>query len=826
MAGGSQARAWEQAEPAASSGADDPAAPPSAAPAPPSPNPAPAPAEVRLNRTGRTMTIVVPAKDGPRMLGDVDVQIAPDDTILVSVERIATLLTPQLATARLDQIRSIAAEGGFAPMAAFEQAGLPMRFDKSSLELTLTIATQDRAPRTIGLAELDRETIGEFAHPESFSAYVNIRGSLDYVHKGGATGFGDPFFLFDGAARIGRIVAEGEGEWDGTANRFRRSGTRLVYDDAKRLARWTAGDLLPETRGFQGAVDMAGLGLSRSYALLDPQRNVAPRGGRTFSLDRDATVEAIVNGRTVRVLRLQPGTYNVGDFPFAQGGNDVQLIIVDDTGRRDVISFSTFIERTQLAAGLSEFNVNVGVQARRGQSIEYSNDLAISGYYRRGLSDSLTLGGNFQYAGKAYLVGSEAVLGTKWGTIGGDVAFSHIPGGGNGWAANFSIERITQATNGGSSLIAALEARSRHFGAVGQLAPDNPYSYNVSLSYNRSLSSSSFIGGEVRYAKGRGAFVDERSVRASLGHRLDRATNLVFDAEWSRGARGDDKSFRISLVRRFGTRTSARAEYNSRDDGVRLGLQSSGGYGVGAWSGTANLDIGRDTYGLNASGNYVANRADIGIAHTAAYSQQSNSITDQRTSLRIASSLAFADGSFAIGRPISDSFAIVRPYKAGKKLAIEVEPSQGSYQARSGMFGPALYGQVGSYSPRTLTYDVPNASAGLDIGTGSLRMLAPYRSGYVVTVGSDYNIMAIGRLTTEGGEPLSLRVGYAIEVGGDGRKVELFTNRDGRFGISGVKAGRWRIEISGSPPVVYELDIAEAASGIARVGDVKPADKR
>jgi outer membrane usher protein len=142
------------------------------------------------------------------------------------------------------------------------------------------------------------------------------------------------------------------------------------------------------------------------------------------------------------------------------------------------------------------------------------------------------------------------------------------------------------------------------------------------------------------------------------------------------------------------------------------------------------------------------------------------------------------------------------------------------------MFGPALYGQVGSYSPRTLTYDVPNASAGLDIGTGSLRMLAPYRSGYVVTVGSDYNIMAIGRLTVEGGDPLSLRVGYAIEVGGDGRKVELFTNRDGRFGISGVKAGRWRIEISGSPPVVYELDIGEASSGIARVGDLKPADKR
>src|SRR3546814_17206030 len=76
--------------------------------------------------------------------------------------------------------------------------------------------------------------------------------------------------------------------------------------------------------------------------------------------------------------------------------------------------------------------------------------------------------------------------------------------------------------------------------------------------------------------------------------------------------------------------------------------------------------------------------------------------------------------------------------------------------------------------------------------------------------------MAIGQLTAPNGEPLELRVGYATEIGGD-RRVELFTNRQGKFAISGVKAGRWRIEMSGTPPIVYELDIAETDSGIARV---------
>jgi outer membrane usher protein len=825
------AQAGQIAPPAASPGTAGPAATapaPTGQTTPPAVSAAtaqPAAEEVRLNRTGRTMTIVIPLKDGPNYLGDVDVQVRPDDTVLIALDRLVELVAPRLDPARLAALRAVPTDQGFAELTAFAQSGLALELNKRALELSIGIPTGDRALRSIALSDLDPAAIGEFATPERFSAYLNIRGALDYVHKGSLTGLGDPFILFDGAARFSRVVLESEGEWDGQASRFRRNGSRLVYDDARHLARWTAGDLLPESRGFQGSLDIAGLGITRSYALLDPRRNVAPRGGRTFSLERDATVEAIVNGRTVRVLRLQPGTYNVSDFPFAQGGNDVELVIVDATGQREVISFTTYIERTQLAQGLSEYSLNLGVLTDRTNGVRYSNDIAVSGFYRRGMSDKLTLGGNFQYGASSYLVGGEAVLGTGWATIGGDVAFSHIAGSGNGWAGSFSIERVSQGANGGSSLIAAFEARSRRFGAVGQLLPDNPYRFIASLSYNRAIGSASFAGAQLRYASGRGTFEDERSVRLSVGHRIGRLTNIVLDAEWSDGARGQDRGFRISLVRRFGTRTSARAEYDSQDNRVRLGMQSSGGYGVGAWSGVANFDIGPDTYSLNASGNYVANRADIGLAHTAAYSQQSNSIVDQRTSLRVATSLAYAGGTFAIGRPISDSFAIMRRNPSSDPFSIIVEPSQGSYQARSGTFGPALYGQVGSYSPRALTYDVPDASTGLDIGTGSVRMLAPYRAGYLVTVGSDYNILAVGRLTS-GGEALALKVGYATEVGGDGRRVQFFTNRQGRFGISSLRPGRWRLEIPETPPIIYELNIPESDSGVVRIGDLNPVDER
>src|SRR5690606_11721674 len=123
------------------------------------------------------------------------------------------------------------------------------------------------------------------------------------------------------------------------------------------------------------------------------------------------------------------------------------------------------------------------------------------------------------------------------------------------------------------------------------------------------------------------------------------------------------------------------------------------------------------------SASYAANRADLGLAHTTAYSQVSDDVTDQRTSLRAATGVAFAGGRAAVGRPVSDGFVIVQPYAGAPDVAIEVEPSPDGYYARSGPLGPALYGQVSAYSPRTVIFDAPEAPPGFEVGQGAARLL-------------------------------------------------------------------------------------------------------
>lgn len=776
-----------------------------------------------LNPTGRVMQIVAPLNDSGRYLGDVEIQVGADDSISVSAMQVIQTLAPLVDPVVLESLRAVATPGGFLPIARFGELGVPLSFDPSLLALAAEIPTSARARQSIGLSDLDRAVYGEFLTPEPFSAYMNFRAAADYVHEGSNTGFGDTFILMNGAARFGSVVLESEGSWSSGDRGFSRNGTRFVYDDIPRLNRWTAGDLLPQGRGFQGFRSMAGLSMERAYGLLDPQRNTTPRGGRTFTVDREATVEAYVNGRVVRTMRLQPGTYDVSDFPFVQGSNDIQLVISDATGYRDVVSFSLFVDRTQLAAGLSEYGLYAGVGSERtAHDLSYSSEPAVSGFYRRGVRDNLTMGGNFQYYDEGTLVGAEAVWGGVFGTFGGDVAFSDLPGVGEGWAANVSFERLVQDAGGygGSSFVAALETRSRYFGAPTQLAPDNRYAFNATVTYNRSFGDSSFIGGQIRYARARGAFEDEKGARISYGRRLSDVTNLIFDVDWSSGGFAEGTSVRVSLVRRFGSSGSLRASYDTRSERGRLGYQTSNGGGVGAWSMSGALEAGRDDLGFNGSAAYAANRADLGLAHATTYTMDTDQISDQRTSLRAATSIAYAGGRVAVGRPITDSFAIVRPHD--RNVSVEVEPSRAGYFARSGALGPALYGQMGSYTPRSIIYDAPDAPPGYDIGQGAARVLPPYRAGYAIIVGSDYGVTALGRLLDENGEPVVLLAGVAVEIGGEGRRVEVFTNRQGAFGASGLKAGRWRVEMPGQPPLIYDLDVPESPNGIARMGDQRP----
>lgn len=765
------------------------------------------------------------------MLAEVPFVLTKDDRLLVNAPRLLAAVRPVLQAEKYDALATALAGLGDVPSTQFATLGFPVSYDPQAIALAIEIPAAARNARQVRLAELGEGIIGDADAPAGFSGYLNLRSSAEYQWQGSGRGFQDPLIEADWALRAGGVVLEGEGSGQiGTGNNqkteFRREGTRLVYDDQGLLARFTAGDLLPVSRGFSGTSQMAGFSMARTYSTLQPQRNVQPRGDRSFTLTRPSTVEAFINGQPVRQVRLEPGTYNVQDFPFVQGSNDVRLLVTDDTGRQETIEFSLFFDRTLLAPGLTEFGIYAGILAPYlGSSRDYQfSKPAANGYFRHGLSQTLTVGANFQAQSRGAVVGGEMVYASPIGTIGVDLAGSHVSDIGNGYAVNIGLQRTFGGSlSAGRAFSLTFERRSRNFATPAATTADNRFAYEVGATYSQSIGQLQYVSIDGRYSRGRGINTDQKSARLSYGYRLTSRINFQAESIYEdRLATGKNLGFRVGLTFRMGERTSANAEYDSRNDRARLGYQTSSGSGVGATSLSGSVDYGQGTVGVDGAVSYTANRAELSLAHTTAFDNSGFNVTDQRTSLRASTAIVFADGHLALSRPIYDGFALVVPHKSLKGTKILLDPREDEYTARSGTFGGAVANDLASYSDRVVTYDAPNAPPGYDLGAGNVRVLPPYKAGYLVTVGSDYSLTALGRMLTEDGQPVSLLAGQAFELDKpDAPPQTIFTNREGRFGLSGLKAGKWRIEMPTEPKSSVIITIPENAAGVVRLGDIQ-----
>lgn len=792
---------------------------------------APPARQVRLNPTARAIVLTVPLKDGAAYLGDIPLTIGTDDSLSIPTDRLIQLLTPLLAPEVIDALKNNFAGKAQVGPPDLQPNGLALNYDPRTLELQLVIPVEKRASRALSVSALDRSRIGTYIKPASASAYLNIRGTFDLVESGPDTGFANPVFFLNGATRIGGVVAETDAIWapgrDGA--QFQRLGSRLVYDDIGDLIRFTAGDLQTQVRGFQATPEIAGVSLFRSYSVLNPQQIIRPRGDRTFTLERSSTVEVIINGQQVRRLQLAPGTYNLRDFPFAQGGNDVRLNVLDDAGRRETLQFNIFLDQTQLAKGLSEFGLYAGVKAPLdANGPHYSNDWIVTGFFRHGLNDSVTLGANFQADQSIKMGGLEAVFGTSIGSFGTHVAYSTTKGYGDGFAVQGTFQRLIQHRNGQADTFNLfVEHRSRKFAPVTFFLADNQYEYEVGGGYTHAFSSEFYGGVDGRFSKGRGAIPNLQSYRAFTGWRLTPLANLQTEFRFNQDSRGKDYSAFLTLTINIGRSSSMRTEYDSRENRVRMSYQTLHGSGVGSYNVTA--DVERSDLGSNVAVNasYFSNRAEFGFSHYGNFSGDFGPSTNQRSSFRIGTSIALADGVVSVGRPIYDSFAIVKPHKSLSEGDVRVEPTPFGYTANSGSLGVATMPSLSSYSERTIPVDVANAPVGVDIGQGSFKVFPAYRSGYVLEVGSDYNVTLVGTMLNSDGQPVTLVAGQATELAHPDRPpVTLFTNRQGRFGASGLAPGKWRIQMLDQNKSVYIVTIAKDAVGVVKLGEIVPEKER
>ena len=779
--------------------------------------------------TSGTASITIPLTDNGRLVGDVNAHSSPSGEISLPAARLIELIGPRL---REDARKRLQAQLAGRESIDLSEAGAletPVKYDPERIELGIDIPVDLRAQRGVSLVDADLARRGPAEKPAGVSAFVTARGSIDYVHKSqnDETGLANASVVLSGAVRVAGLVAETLALWrpnqDGPD--FQRQASRLVYDVPSSPLRIVAGDLTVVPTLFQNAPDAGGIAIVRSYQLLQPMRIVRPSGGRSFQLSVASMVDILVNGRSARRVRLEPGNYNVRDFPFAQGGNDIRVLVDQGAGPREVLHYSVFFDTSQLQKGLDEFAFYAGVRSDLGpKGPEYSKDWLVSGFYRRGLSDSLTAGLHFQADAQTAMGGFNGLWSNQIGLFGGDFAVSRADGYGTGWAGSLTFERTF---SGAGTLDLRFESRSRDFAPLDSIPPSNPFAWEASGAISHTFSDSFYAGADVSYSKGRGDLPNRAFYRANAGFQLSPRLELEINGEYEDSPEHSGISAFATLTFQFSERSTGRVEYDSRYKRGRAAFTTFRGQDVGQWDLSLDANHGAAGGDFNAVGNYTAERALLGLTHFTTWDEGFAAITDQRTSARAAFSLAFADGRLALTRPILNGFAIIEPHSSAGKGTLVVNPTPEGHLAASGAFGPAVIPDLGAYSEREVYLEPIDMPVGYDIGPGAYRFEAPYRAGYRIIVGSDYWLTASGKLLRIDGSPLTYAGGEAQDLADpDHAPITFFTSSDGSYSVSGVRPGRWRLTMATEPPTIYEIMVGKAADGLAPVGDAAPVEGR
>lgn len=729
-------------------------------------------------------------------VGEYEITPGSGDDGTVSTQLLRAALIPVALNETAARLNELAGQ----PTVRFSDLrdlGFEVHFDPGQLVLRITIPPEQRIARDLLLRGARRRANVEFVPQADVSAYISARAGIDLVADSttrdeGFSGFASDI---DVGANVMGLAAQARFRYDERRDRkFSRRDVRLTYDDLENLIRFEAGDLSVARRPYQLAPRIGGVAVFREFPI-DPYRNIRPTAEQGFQIDEPARVEILLNGAPVRTFDLGAGRYNLRDLPLVpSAANDIELRITYASGRTEVLLFPAFYDIELLEPGLVDFAVNVGFpyQDENGRRTYDDGNYNVLAYVRKGLTPTLTAGVNWEGDEDFDTVGAEVIWASPIGSLAINAATNVRSPSLD--SSRLSLQYAWRDADPvrGRAIDAQVIMSGRDYRTLSQLFGSSIVRTSAQARIGQMISP------DMR-AQLYGGYEDAREFgeRYYFGGTLSRQFafgSLSLGAEYQKDTEREGLVARASLSVPIG-RGTASASYTSQDNAARIEYNRLAALGVGALGFSAGAER-RDDYDRQyARLNYIGNRFEAGIEQVRAASDGGQ--RDLHTGFTFGTSLVMADGVFAVGRPVNNSFAIVSVDERASDYRIAVEPRRGFgstrtlYSAYSDALGPAVVPSLPPYFNRTLEIEAPDAPAGTSLGGQVFSIRPGYRSGYRLEVGSGSNVSVVGTLVGRDGAPLAFVTGEARRVGADADEppLQLFTNAGGRFFLEGAAAG-------------------------------------
>lgn len=782
-----------------------------------------------FGQPGRTLPAAFPVRLILNKVPHGEIYILPDenhDTPQVRVTDLLRSLGDMVRSDFLDEIRGEAAGGDFLSGDRLSALGLPVSFDRRTIELHIDIPAALR--KTSELALYNREPplpLAQAIAVSPVSSYLNMRVAVDHIEASSTStdsGRQPARVALEHALRVDAWVMEADGNYVETAeDPWQRGDIRMVHDAPQRMQRYSVGDLSYPVTGFQRFQTMGGVTVARNFSL-QPYRVTQPVGEADFLLKGPARVDILVNDRVARTLELDAGRHNIRDFPFTSGLNNVSLKITDELGRTEIIEQPFLFDGRLLTPGLNEYALSVGYPSvtTSGKYV-YDTDLpSASLFLREGISRTVTLGGNLQFNSQQHLLGVESLFATRLGTFHADAAVSRIDAIGSGHRTRLGYryydaaapDRLDQRWTG------YIDYTGTGFGALGDPVPIDMFSYETGASYSQRIGRRTSGGLAAAYRLGR-AHANTRVANLYLSRSLGPFVTTRLNVEQRNDGELRETTVYLNLAwSPREKRRSVNAAFDTVNRASRISWQQEPEYPVGDIGLSVGTEKSSSDERVFGRASYTGYRSETSIAGE--HVESADGVTSQQTgTVQFGTAAVYANGHFAISRPVTDSFAIVIPDKNMKNVTVGINPTGNRFAARSDQLGAGVVPNLPSYLAREISVHTPDLPLGHRIGQESFVVLPQYKSGTVIRIDSTATVLLGGVLLDHTGDPIRLQAGEIVSPDNpQWQPKTVFTNRKGIFRVEAMEPGSYELHLFSRGEAVIRFTIPEGSTGFYDAG--------
>lgn len=764
-------------------------------------------------------------------IGEIEALVG--DKCKVFAKSLQEILEDYIVPEVVNKIDSLKDKDGFVNFDDLAKLSLNMKLNRLILQIEISADVKIKKKRTLGRRDRD-DNVKQNVKQAKFSGFVNarIQNSINRERVGGSVT--NRNIVLNHAINLYGVVFEGSVSQDHSSrskekSRFRRDNSTLVYNfvDTDSFIRF--GDIFSDSMRYQNVPEMFGLkikkGAESGYEsdLGEPVQ---------ITLLRQSTVTVYVNGNIVKKLEnVAAGTYTIDDLNIADGSNDIRIEIVDEVGQKQVLDQSFFMKRAFTAKGQYSLNLSAGYPKSEGNSQKRydKQNKIISGSIVYGLlhATEIEFGTQRSNDGQSYATG------IRNGNILGDLDFHYARSNyhdnkdslsGNAIYLQYSTPSINIFKEVTVGLRASIEKTSSFFypymkasqvtSQISSLLKQQENFAGKNISKTGSLYVSNLLSLSFNFNYSTRKRTDNKkessfscNVYKSITfseNSLLRSGNINLFFEKNKASDGvTSKIFGISLslsldhnidissgVERHGNEKSLYTSFHKRPYGDGFGYDAS-------------------VFKSKNSRNYELKTDYSNSAFKADLSHSRNNRGSNTTRIGGESTLFFADGNFAIGRhdPSDGGFVIATPRKALKNERLSF--SEG--QIRSNLFGGAAI-PVSRNSTTTTRLDLTKLSDNVDVKQDTIIAHGEYKRGATIDISAEGSVTARGVLLSKDNEPLKLATGYAIhKTDKNAKPAYFFTNPSGKFIITDLKAGTYKVTVSVEGIKDFEINVKDSS---------------